>query len=168
MKPGDMIGYYRVLGKLGHGGMGVVYKALDTRLDRLVALKVVDTESVSASGRIRFGREAKAASALGNLGDAYRWAPGTKQRAKSGYARAVQNARAELKAKPGNYEIHSRLAVYLAKLGDSGAARGELAEALRAGYAIVAIENEPELVSLRADRRYHVLMASRPAPEAAK
>ena len=47
MKPGDRLGPYEVLGKLGEGGMGEVYKARDTRLDRTVAVKVL-AEAVAA------------------------------------------------------------------------------------------------------------------------
>ena len=62
---GQMVGHYRIESWLGQGGMGVVYRAFDTHLDRRVAIKVLRADSVASPERHRrFVQEAKAASAL--------------------------------------------------------------------------------------------------------
>jgi eukaryotic-like serine/threonine-protein kinase len=61
---GQRLGTYEILGLLGVGGMGEVYKALDTRLNRPVAIKLILAEMSNATARRRFEQETKTASSL--------------------------------------------------------------------------------------------------------
>src|SRR5207237_2835285 len=62
---GQTLGHYRIDSKLGEGGMGVVYRAFDTHLDRAVAIKVLRPDATASPDRKRrFVQEAKSASAL--------------------------------------------------------------------------------------------------------
>ena len=65
MMASESLGHYRLEGKLGVGGMGVVYRAFDTKLHRSVAIKLVKSDAVSAAGSgSKLLREARSASAL--------------------------------------------------------------------------------------------------------
>jgi serine/threonine protein kinase len=70
---GSMVGrtmsHYRILAKLGGGGMGIVYKAEDTKLHRTVALKFLACDAIgSGEARDRFLREARLAASLSHPG----------------------------------------------------------------------------------------------------
>src|SRR3954469_17112125 len=65
LAPGTRFGAYEIVGPLGAGGMGEVYRARDTRLDRTVAIKVLNSQLVASPElRARFEREAKVISQL--------------------------------------------------------------------------------------------------------
>src|SRR6266436_6748816 len=65
LAPGTKLGRYEIRSQIGEGGMGEVYLALDTQLDRAVALKVLTAEVARDQQRLhRFLQEARAASAL--------------------------------------------------------------------------------------------------------
>ena len=60
VEPGRMLSHYRLVEKLGEGGMGVVWRALDTTLDREVAVKILPEALEQHADRLdRFEREAK-------------------------------------------------------------------------------------------------------------
>jgi len=62
---GETISHYKIIEKLGEGGMGVVYKARDTKLDRTIALKFLPQRALqSEEERKRITREAQAAASL--------------------------------------------------------------------------------------------------------
>ena len=62
---GSLIGHYQITALLGVGGMGEVYKAQDTKLERPVALKILPEHLIEDADRVRrFVQEAKSASAL--------------------------------------------------------------------------------------------------------
>ena len=65
MSPQQTIAHYRIVSKLGEGGMGAVYRATDTKLNRDVAIKVLPDSLANESGRLaRFTREAQVLAAL--------------------------------------------------------------------------------------------------------
>ncbi len=132
----------------------------------------------------------------GNLGDAYRWAPGQAAKAKPAYENAIRQLRENIAAHPDDLDLQSTLALYLAKHGDKQEALDQLkagdaalkktpiilfrsavvyeisgerekaldaiSAALKSGYAPKEIKNEPELVALRADSRYQMMLATLP------
>lgn len=63
---GTRISHYEIIDKIGEGGMGSVFKAIDISLDRTVAVKVISRSKMTPESRHRFAREARAASALNN------------------------------------------------------------------------------------------------------
>jgi TolB-like protein/tRNA A-37 threonylcarbamoyl transferase component Bud32/Tfp pilus assembly protein PilF len=74
LQPGSHLTHYRIVAKIGEGGMGVVYRALDTKLERDVALKVLRQDLAADPDRFaRFQREARALAVLNhpNVGSIY-------------------------------------------------------------------------------------------------
>lgn len=64
LTPGAVLGPYEIVALLGAGGMGEVYRARDTKLNRQVAIKLLSPDLADAAARRRFQREAETASSL--------------------------------------------------------------------------------------------------------
>ena len=98
----------------------------------------------------------------GNLGDAYRWAPGQRDKAADAYKNAIRLVRDEIAADPQDLELRSALALYLAKSGDKQGALAEIAQVDRAAKKEAEVlfdsavvhelcgEREPALAALSA------------------
>src|SRR5690242_7861135 len=74
MSPQELIAHYRILSKLGQGGMGAVYRATDTKLNRDVAIKILPPAFAADPDRLaRFAREAQVLASLNhpNIADIY-------------------------------------------------------------------------------------------------
>src|SRR5436853_1889812 len=161
---GETISHYRILSKLGEGGMGEVYLAQDTKLDRKVALKILPADVAAHPDRMkRFVQEAKAASALNhpNIITIYEI-----DETDSGHFIATEFIDGETLS---GRELRAPL-----KLGESLDIATQIASALAAAHAagIVHRDIKPENVMLRHDGIVKVLdfglakLTDRISPEA--
>src|SRR5438309_3639929 len=146
---GETISHYRILSKLGEGGMGEVYLAQDSKLDRRVALKILPAEVAAHPDRMkRFVQEAKAASALNhpNIITIYEI-----DETESGHFIATEFIDGET--------LRERELKAPLKLGQSLDIAAQIASALSAAHAagIVHRDLKPENVMLRQDGIVKVL-----------
>ena len=73
LSPNSTLAHYTIISKIGAGGMGEVYRARDTRLDREVAIKLLPTEVANDSDRLqRFEQEARASIVADTTGSSNR------------------------------------------------------------------------------------------------
>src|SRR5215470_4191159 len=105
LAPGQKLGPYEVVSPIGAGGMGEVYRATDTRLDRIVALKILPKEfSCDPVRKQRFEQEAKTISSLNHphLRVARHWSPGRGRFSGDGMRRG-RDARQAAGKRPSSY-----------------------------------------------------------------
>jgi hypothetical protein len=172
---GKTLGHYHIVEKLGEGGMGVVYKARDTHLDRFVALKVLPPERVADPDRKRrFVLEAKAASALNHpnivtshdidtadgvdfIAMEFIEGPTLAQAGESGEARALIDRLSEI-ARTAYVPPSSFAWIHLG-LGDIDEAFTWMDRAVDGrDPMMIPIKSFPFLDPFRADARYHALL----------
>jgi serine/threonine protein kinase/Tol biopolymer transport system component len=149
LNPGDRLGAYQIVGRLGAGAMGEVYRARDTRLERDVALKILPAEfAANPERRRRFEQESRAASALNhpNIVSVY----------DAGDEQGVSYMVSELVDGESLRELISRGPVPLRKVLELAA---QLADGLAAAHAagVVHRDIKPENVMLTRDGRAKIL-----------
>src|SRR6266568_3202290 len=147
--PGTRLGRYEIRSQIGAGGMGEVYLALDTRLDRKVALKILPAEVAAHPDRMkRFVQEAKAASALNhpNIITIYEI-----DETESGHFIAIEFIEGET--------LRERMRKASIKPGEVLDVAAQIASALSAAHAagIVHRDVKPENIMMRADGIVKVL-----------
>ena len=149
LAPGARLGVYEVLGKLGEGGMGEVYRARDTKLDRDVALKILPESFAGDPDRLtRFEREAKTLASLNhpNIAQIYGLEESAASRAGDGTGRGRGSVGNASRAGP----IPLDEALPIAK---------QIAEALEAAHeqGIIHRDLKPANIKVRADGTVKVL-----------
>ncbi len=155
MEPGARLGPYEVIAKLGEGGMGQVYRARDTKLDRDVALKILPESFASDPDRLmRFEREAKTLATLNhpNIAAIY----GIEQSGVQGPGSSVQGLIMEL-VEGEDLAAHIRRGQI--PLADALPIARQIADALEAAHesGIVHRDLKPANIKVRADGTVKVL-----------
>ena len=152
MQIGKRLGAYEVIAKLGEGGMGEVYRARDTKLDREVALKILPDNVANDPDRLlRFEREAKTLAALNHPQIAQIYAVEALDGAASGRAIVMELVDGE--------DLGERLARGAIPIDEALPIARQIAEALEAAHdqGIVHRDLKPANVKVRADGTVKVL-----------
>ena len=162
---GSRFNHYQILSRLGRGGMGEVYLATDTRLDRKVAIKLLPAEFISDPDRVgRFKQEARAASALNH--------PNILTIYEIGQADSLHFIATEF---VGGVTLRERMTGATMSVGETLAVALQVASALAAAHeaGIIHRDIKPENVMLRPDGLVKVLdfgvakLSERPAASSA-
>ncbi len=148
---GKTISHYKILEKLGEGGMGVVYKAEDLKLERFVALKFLPPHMSQADEeKQRFIHEAKAASALDHPNICTIHEIDETEDGQMFIAMACYEGE--------DVKVMFWVGSTYERLGERENALHWIGKALENGYSRVQIEREPDFRELRANARFQALL----------
>jgi serine/threonine-protein kinase len=157
MRPGEALGPYRILEKLGEGGMGEVYRAHDTKLNRDVAIKVLPDSFANDADRLaRFTREAQTLASLNHLNIAHIHGLEESPPTGSGQAGGVRALVMELVE---GEDLSQRIARGAIPLDEALPIAKQIAEALEAAHELGIIHRDlkPANVKVRDDGMVKVL-----------